>query len=93
MCFRAGFRWMCLKHNVSTSATNSRQLDMRFKHKVSIRFPGANNAASHVESTQSHARSQRPVNVVLHSVNVLLYTNNVLFHLGPVYKERGLPLC
>ena len=60
MCFRAGFRWMCLKHNVSTSATNSRQLDMRFKHKVSIRFPGANNAASHVESTQSHARSQRP---------------------------------
>ena len=60
MCFSAGFRWMCLKHNVSTSATNSRQLGVRFNHKVSIRFPVANNAASHVESTQSHARSQRP---------------------------------
>ena len=43
MCFRAGFRRMCLKHNVSTSASNGWQLDVRFKHKVSIRFSGTDN--------------------------------------------------
>ena len=95
MCFRAGFRRMCLKHNVSTSASNGWQLDVRFKHKVSIRFSGTDNTASQIQSTKSHTQSthtcsQRTVNTVLHTVNAPLHTTSVLFVSLRVIWEVGV---